>query len=191
MEIEVKVLDINPEKIREKLKKAGAIFLKKVFQRNFIYDYPDLRLLQADSSYVRLRVNEDFETRTKTVILTYKKTISRNKYKTAKEIETSVESFEQMEQFLFEMGLIKRRLDEKIRESYALNNIQIEIDEWAGLPPYLEVEATNEELVEEGLHLLGFSLEQSTSKNLGEVLEMYNIEADNLLFKDFGRSVFE
>ena len=190
LEIEVKVLNINPEDIRQRLKKIGALHKETVLQRNQMYDYPDHRLYETqDGSYVRLRQIINLANSKSKGLLTHKKTISRQKYKIAEEIESSVGDLKAMDTFLKEMGLIQTRLDEKVRESYSYKNICIEIDEWAGMPPYLEVEGQSEADVEIGLKALGFKLEESTSMNLREVLNMYKIEADTLCFANFGRNI--
>ncbi|PKL78823.1 MAG: adenylate cyclase, partial [Candidatus Melainabacteria bacterium HGW-Melainabacteria-1] len=56
MEIELKVLNIDPELVREKLIAIDCEFHGREFQQNFMYDYPDRRLYdQQDGSYIRLR----------------------------------------------------------------------------------------------------------------------------------------
>lgn len=190
MEIEVKILDIEPQAIREKLKVPSCEFIEKVFQRNLMYDYADRRLYDTlDGSYIRLRETIHFDTGDRTVLLTFKKVVSREKYKIAEEIESYVEDLGAMQQFLEALGLEHQRTDEKIRESYQWGDIRFEIDEWAGLPPYLEVEATSEAAVEKGLQFLGYSLEDSTSKNLQEVLDLYKIKDEVLTFSKWGRNI--
>ncbi len=195
MEIEVKLLDINPEQVRQALQALDAQFLGREFQQNHMYDYPDRRLYeQEDGSYVRLRRShwlEHPQDRESEVLLTFKKTVSRTAYKIADETETQVANFEAMHRFLEQMGLIEVRVDEKLRESYQLGSVHFEIDEWAGLPPYLEIEAESEADVELGLKQLGFSLADTTAMNLREVLARYNIKAETLRFADFGRTILK
>lgn len=198
MEIEVKVLDIDPEQIRLRLQAAGCVFQRREFQQNYMYDYPDRRLYETqDGSYIRLRRRvwvEQVEApespqRHEEILLTYKRVVSREAYKIADETETTVGDLDTMERFLTLLGLVQVRVDEKLRETYHWEQIHFEIDEWAGLPPYLEVEAESEAEVARGLGLLGYTLSDSTSRNLREVLAMYNIDSDCLRFADFGRSI--
>lgn len=189
MEIELKVLEINPQDIRQKLEAIGARFQGREFQRNYMYDYPDQRLYrEQDGSYIRLRLRYWPDTQQREVLLTYKQTISRTAYKIAEETETSVGDFEAMDTFLSKMGLIQVRLDEKLRETWLFEDLHFEIDEWAGLPPYLEVEADSEASVHRGLQLLGLGPQDATAENLQEVLAKYKIKATSLRFADFGRS---
>ncbi|MGE3725348.1 MAG: class IV adenylate cyclase [Candidatus Sericytochromatia bacterium] len=188
-EIEVKVLNIDRDTLREKLRALGAVCEGREFQQNRMYDYPDRRLyLQEDGSYIRIRLIRSLDSNASEQILTLKKTLSRDKYKIAQETETAVADPEAMEQFLLRLGFVRVRIDEKIRESWVWQKIRFELDEWAGLPPYLEVEAPDEAAVSEGLARLGYGLEEATSMNLNEVLALYKIEADSLCFADFGHT---
>ncbi|MEZ0369051.1 MAG: class IV adenylate cyclase, partial [Candidatus Sericytochromatia bacterium] len=190
MEIELKILEIDPEAVREKLRAAGCENHGREFQRNFMYDYPDRRLYeQQDGSYIRLRLRRWLDTEHSETLLTYKQTVSRTGFKIAEETETTVGDFEAMDRFLLKLGLEQIRLDEKLRETWTLDDIHFEIDEWAGLPPYLEIEAESEAAVDRGLALLGYSRADATAQNLREVLAKYKIEATSLRFADFGRSI--
>lgn len=190
MEIELKVLEIDPGQLRSQLLALGAEFLGREFQQNHMYDYPDRRLYeQQDGSYIRLRSRRWLDREQQEVLLTYKETVSRTTYKIAEETETLVSDFAAMEKFLQKMGLVRVRVDEKLRESYLFNGVHYELDEWAGLPPYLEIEADSEQKVAEGLAVLGYSLSDATPMSLREVLAKYKIKASELRFSDFGRKL--
>ncbi len=192
-EIEVKVLAIDVPEIKQRLQAAGCQSLGQELQQNYMFDYANRRLYEEqDGSYIRLRRSRYFPTRLdapETTVLTYKKNLSRERFKIAQETETAVADFEQTRQFLMLLDLRQVRSDEKFRQSYRFEDILFEIDEWAGLPPYLEVEAASKERVAFGLSLLGLRLEDSTTMNLREVLAKYNIKASNLHFADFGRDI--
>lgn len=195
MEIEVKVFEIAVPDIQARLQAAGCVCQGREFQRNHMYDYPDQRLyLQQDGSYVRLRLRHWFDSGKKEIRLTFKQTLSRDTYKIADESETTVGDFAQAEQILHKLGLVQTRIDEKIRETWLWQPpdrpaVHFEIDEWAGLPPYLEVEATSETQLAEALALLGYTLQDTSTASLREVLASYKIESSTLRFADFGRSI--
>ncbi|GIW21526.1 MAG: hypothetical protein KatS3mg068_0533 [Candidatus Sericytochromatia bacterium] len=86
--------------------------------------------------------------------------------------------------FLNKLGLKIFRIDEKFRESYKLDFGLVEIDTWAGVPTYIEVEANSEKLVEKILNLLGYNLSDSTSMSLKEVIKFYNLDDSNRLFTE-------
>lgn len=190
MEIEVKVLNIVPDQLRQKLKAAGCQYRGREFQQNRMYDFPDQRLyLCEDGSYIRIRQTLCLDSGKRRTLLTLKKTVARTRAKIADETETEVQDPEQMEQFLLKLGFIRIRVDEKIRETWTLPGLHFELDEWAGLPPYLEVEASSEADLERGLALLGYTPADTTAMNLQEVLALYQIHSDTLRFSDFGRKI--
>lgn len=190
MEIELKLLDIDSAAMRQRLREAGCRPHGREFQRNLMYDYADRRLYeQRDGSYIRLRQRVWPDTGEQEVLLTFKETISRTGYKIAEETETRVSDLAAMETFLFKLGLQRVRVDEKIRETWSWEAIHFEIDEWAGLPPYLEIEATSEADVDRGLALIGQRREDTSAENLREVLAKYKMNSDSLIFADFGRDI--
>lgn len=198
-EIEVKVLDIDALALRERLVAAGCQPLGFEFQENYMFDYADRRLYeQQDGSYIRLRRLRRFpaaglalppSVSAEQVILTFKQVLSRDRYKVAQETETVVGDLAQMREFLRLLEVHQVRSDEKLRQSFRYEDILFEIDEWAGIPPYLEVEAASEERVAFGLALLGLSLQDATTMNLREVLAKYKIKASNLHFADYDRDI--
>jgi len=193
-EIEVKVLEINPEDIRKKLLKIGAKLVKKEFQTNLMFDFPDKRFFSS-GGYVRIRLikklNSDNQDLTKGLI-TFKELISRDKFKVSQEIEFNSDNPEQTKEFLQALGLKLFRTDEKLRESYKLPEGLIEIDTWAGVPPYLEAEAESEEKVIKLLESIDFSLEQSTSMTLAEIMRHYQLGNSDCIFSEKEkRKIFE
>lgn len=166
-EIEVKVLDIDADAVRARLVELGAELVKKGRETNRMYDFPDERLWQA-GGYARVR---DFNGKS---ILTFKRRLPGTKYKTSEEIETIVADGDAMGGILLALGLKLRRTDEKDRESYRVNDILFEIDHWPTVPHYLEIEASSEAKVEEGLKLLGIPRDgRVTSERLDEILKRH------------------
>ena len=67
----------------------------------------------------------------------------------------------------------------KYRESYKLNDslIEIDINDKSFCPfPYLEIETSSEEKLEQILKLLGYTLADTTSKTIYEILAERGIE---------------
>jgi adenylate cyclase class 2 len=166
-EIEIKVLDIDPDRIREKLVALGATQVKQGRETNRMYDFPDERLWEA-GSYLRVRSFGPAHT------MTFKRRLAGAAYKTSEEIETTVGDPGAIGQVLESLGLVQRRVDEKDRESWKLGDILFEIDRWPSIPPYLEIEAPTEAQVEEGLRLLDIPRDDKvTSARLDEILRRY------------------
>ena len=167
----MKVLDIDVELVRKRLLELGAKQVKKGRETNQMYDFPDERLWE-DGGYARIRA---FNGKS---ILTFKRRLPGTTYKKSVEIETVVEDGAAMSGILLALGLKLRRTDEKDRESYRLGDVLYEIDHWPTVPPYLEVEAPTEALVEQGLATLGIKRDDKvTSERLDQILKRhYNRE---------------
>jgi adenylate cyclase, class 2 len=173
MELEVKILDINIENIRRIMKENGGVLVKNEMQENYIHDFPDRRLLDK-KGYARIRVVKDQETGKETVFLTIKKLLSREVYKKMEEYETIIENKEVGLGILSSLGLELIQNIRKSRESYQYKNTLVEIDvnDKEFVPfPYLEVESPSEEELEEVVKLLGYSMEDTSSLSIHEILE--------------------
>lgn len=171
-EIEVKVLNIDVDQIRDKLIGMGAKLVKKENQSNHMYDYPGDTLFENFKGFCRLREVENLLDGTTKFILGVKKMVSQEKYKIMKEEETEVQDGEATKRFLEELGLYNRANDKKYRESYQLNGALYEIDIWdkeVYPHPYLEIESENEADMERAIDVLGVNRENVTSKNLYEL----------------------
>ncbi len=168
-EIEVRILEINPDQIQKKLKEIGA---KKIADRNmrrYVYD------LSKDQNgncerWIRLRDNG-----TSTTIAI--KNISNDGIDGTQEVETAVDNFEKMHEILELSGLKANAYQENKRISYKLNDIEIEIDFWPLIPPYLEIEADSKEKIEKTLKLLGYTLKNTTTMAVKPIYEkIYGID---------------
>jgi adenylate cyclase class 2 len=94
-----------------------------------------------------------------------------------KEIEIEISDLERGKQLLEELGYFHKNYQEKRRISYALtNNVKVDIDFWAYIPPYLEIEAETEELVYEALFSLGFSKDAAKILNTDDVYTFYGLD---------------
>lgn len=170
-EIEVKVLDIDIDRLKEQLLDLGAKLVKKEHQINNMFDYEDERLLKS-KGFVRVREIKDELNGEEKCILGFKKMISQIKYKEMLEEETEVADANSIQEILINIGLKKVRSDKKYRESYQISDVLYEIDIWDKdvYPyPYLEVEAPNQQSLEKGLENIGLTLNDVTAKSLHEL----------------------
>ena len=188
-EIEVKVLNIDKSEVIKKLETLGAKQIKKEFQSNYMFDFEN-GFFDAKGGYVRIRKALDCLSKKEKIILTSKELISKDKFKISKEIEFGADDFESAKSFLESLGLKQFRLDEKFRESFQFDEGLVEIDTWAGVPTYLEVEADTEENVEVILNKIGYNLEQSTSMVLKEIMKKYNIPNQDMIFTQEEKNSF-
>ena len=86
-----------------------------------------------------------------------------------KEIEIKTDNFEMANKLIEEMGYYRKKLAEKKRDSYSYQGMDIEIDEWPLLEPYIEIEGSNIDKIYELANLLGYSKEQTIVMNTEDV----------------------
>jgi len=141
-EIEAKFIDIDKEKLCQKLIEKGAILEHpEILMRRKVYDYPDKRLNKI-GGWVRVRDEGD------KITLTYKKTSERTLQGT-KEISIIVNDFEKTCEFLEAIGMMEKSYQETKRERWKYKGVEITIDTWPWIPTFIELEGSNEEIVKE------------------------------------------
>jgi adenylate cyclase class 2 len=171
--MEIRIIDINVEEMRKKLLNINASKVKEENQINNIYDFSDRRLL-TNNGYARIRTVKDEITNSTIHYITTKKLISQEKYKIMEEHESEIKD-ELAAKGIFEsLGLSLVQSIEKYRESYKYKNtlIEIDINEKKFCPfPYIEIESSDETEIQEVVTLLGYSLSDTTSKSIYEIIE--------------------
>lgn len=172
-ELETRLLDIDVEDIRKKLRNLGAEKVKEENQINNIYDFEDGRLL-AKKGYARIRVVSDLLHNKEVVYMTTKKMLSQDTFKVMEENETVIEDKEMGGRIFTSLGLVLKQSVKKYRESYKLENglVEIDINDKAFCPfPYVEIETNSEENLRNIVQLLGYKMENTSSKTIYEILE--------------------
>jgi len=154
-EYEIRIIGINPAEVKKKLESIDAIHRGIFIMRRCVYDVPG----KKEHAWVRLR--DDGER----VTLAYK-IRERGGIKGIKETETRVQSFEKTKQILDSINLKFVAYQENRRDQYQLGDIEFSIDEWPLLPPHVEIEGRDEKDVKRGVELLGYKMEQTTTKTM-------------------------
>ena len=106
--------------------------------------------------------------------MTTKKLISQTPYKVMDENEVIISDSETGKNIFTSLGLTLVESIKKYRESYKYKNtlIEIDINDESFCPfPYLEIETNNEEELKEVVTLLGYTMEDTTSKTIYEILD--------------------
>jgi adenylate cyclase class 2 len=138
-EIEVKILEINREKVDRKLLTLGAT---KVFDDEILTSFLDFKDNSIDSKKDVLRLREQ---RGK-VELTYKKVHTYRGVKQAEEISVQVSDLDATILLLNNLGLRITHQMEKHRTSYVLGSTRFDIDryraEYEFIPVFLEIEGS-------------------------------------------------
>ena len=94
-----------------------------------------------------------------------------------KEIEIEIDNLEKGKQLLEELGYFHKNYQEKRRVSYSLpDSVKVDIDFWAYLPPYLEIEVETEEMVYDTLTKLGFNRTDAKILNTDDIYTFYGLD---------------
>ncbi|MEI6237389.1 MAG: class IV adenylate cyclase [Candidatus Saccharibacteria bacterium] len=153
-EIEAKFLNIDKDKIRAKLIKLGAkLQHPERLMSRAMFDYPDWRL-EKIGGWIRVR-NEGNK-----ITLSYKQLNNRTLHGT-KEMTVIVDDFNTTCELFKTIGLEQKSYQETKRESWKLRKIEIEIDEWPWIPPFIEIEAKSEKEVKDMAAKLGFDWKEA------------------------------
>jgi len=174
-ELETKIIDIDINKIREQMIQFKAKKIKEENQINYIYDFPDKRLLQK-SGYARIRAIENLSDKESYYYMTVKKLISQTDYKIMEEHEVSISNLEEGRNILSALGLSLVEEIRKYRESYSIFDtlVEIDINDKSYYPiPYIEVEGKSEEAIKRVVNLLGYDMSQTTSKTIHQLITDY------------------
>lgn len=177
-ELETRIVDIDVDDIRNKLISVGAEKVKSEDQVNEIYDFEDGRLLAA-KGYARIRTTVDRIKGKETVFMTTKKMLSQDTFKVMEENEVIVDNKEMARKIFTSLGLKLQESISKYRESYKINDslVEIDINDKSFCPfPYLEIETTSIEKLEEIVKLLGYTLEDTTSQTIYDILAQRGIK---------------
>lgn len=175
-ETELKILDISVQDITKKLLTLGA---KKKGTQLVIaehFDFPNRRIKKGNQLFRLRKIGSKIE-------LCFKKKPSKNKrFKIQEEIQTEVESFENMRNILLGLGLKSYNYREKKRTSFVYGKLKIELDEYADIPPYMEIEGPQKD-IKSILPKIGHTLKEATSMTAGQVLKLYGANSKVQKFK--------
>jgi len=166
-ETEAKFLRINHQVLRMELLKQGAVCnVPMRLMRRVIMDFPDGRL-QKESSFIRVREEGNKST------LTFKQFDAMTSIGGAKEIETMVGSFDEAIKIQQALGLVIKSVQESKRETWVLEDVEIVLDEWPWLEPYIEIEGPTEAEVKRTAMRLGLDWQTAI---FGDATEAYRAQ---------------
>lgn len=170
IEYEVRILEIDKEKLIEKLENLNATFKGSYEQKRYVYN----TIPKCDGKWLRLRTNG------KETTLTYK-TVEKNSIDGTKEVEVVVSDFEKTNELLERAGIKSKGYQENRRVQYVLDDVEIDIDSWPLIPTYVEIEGKSEESVNHMIKLLGLEDNKVTTLDVQSVYEqIYNIDISKI-----------
>ena len=167
VEIEGRIININPEETRDKIIKLGA---KQVGFYNF-KRYTFDSIPKVDGRWGRLRTDG------KNTTLTLKEIINDSLSGT-NEWEITVSDFKETLIILEKLGLLHQSYQENTRDDFIIEDTKISIDHWPQLGYILEIESNTEEDVKKYAKKLGFKEEDITTKDIQTLYLERGIDLD-------------
>lgn len=172
-ELEVKILNIDVEEVKEKLKNLGAKFLRTENQENIRLSSSKFDCIPR-GSFLRIRKFLDENGKEINSELTYKEHKANKILKEFNEYNVPLENSSEMLKILKFLGYDKLDIEKKFRTSYSFKKAHIDIDVWDKevYPyPYMEIEVSHYDDLCEVLDLLEISKNNVCLKSLPELKE--------------------
>lgn len=150
-EIEAKFVDVDIDNIRAKLRELGATLEQPMrdMRRALIEEEHHA----AERSFIRIRDEGD------KVTLCFKRRHAQFGEETitsTHELETTVGDFDTTVEIFAEAGWKYTTYQESRRETWRVGDVEVVIDEWPWIKPFIEIEAGSEDKVRRVAAELGF-----------------------------------
>ena len=178
IEYEAKIYDIDPADIAGKLAKLGAKEIGNYKFHRYVFD----TIPATPNRWVRLR--SDGQHATLTV-----KEITTDAIDGTHEWEVEVSDLETTLEILAKIGIKPCGYKENKRQEYDLDGVQVVIDHWPKLKPYIEIEGNSVEEVINTAKLLGYTKNDLTTKNTTELYQDIGIDIEKMLELTFNSTV--
>jgi adenylate cyclase class 2 len=177
-EVETKILDVDAQKISEKLEDLGA---EKILDTKYSVDWFRTKNSKEgdDDWYLRIRTTSHGKSE-----LTWKgQSMVLGAARTHKEINIILDDPEKAANLLMEIGLEKYAHQDKHRISWILKDWRFDLDSYPNMPPYLEIEGKDEVHIQKAIAFLNL---QNNKKNAGGerllIQEEYGLDWYNMSF---------
>lgn len=164
IEYEIKVLGIDTLDVKQMIKALS--FSDPVIYnfKRYIYELKD-----NSSAWIRLRTDGTHTT------LAYKNFVS-NSVDGVQELEVIVDSFEKTHELMTLLGYDYKSYQENKRTQYKNDDVELCIDEWPHIDPYLEIEAENETIVHAYISMLKLENHRKSSEPTSYIYEKQGLD---------------
>ncbi len=161
-EIEATFLSVDKDSMRAKLKDAGfELKMTEYMMRRKTFDFP---IVPNRKKWGRVRQESDKVTMTV-------KEIRGSGINDTYEVELTVNDFDTATAFFEACNISAKAFQENLREVWMRNGVEVTIDTWPGLNPFVEIEGVNEKIVREISNELGFDFEKAVFGSIDLVYE--------------------
>lgn len=180
LEIERKILDINPTEVIKQVKELGAKenFSSKI--STYYLDYPDFRFKKQDQLLRIRQIGEIVEAAYK-----FNRSEKNNtRTYTEKEFVVDANQLDDLLNFFTSLGFIQTMYFEKHRIEYILQNaelrgkhiqqVKFEIDTYPHLNPFLEIETDSAETIDLLINELRLQTHEQTTETINELFSRKN-----------------
>lgn len=148
IEYEATFENVDKEDARARLAAAGATRVRPEFlQRREVFNLPSGH--EIPGAWLRVRDEGDKVTMSL-------KVVNGDRIEDQKEICVTVDDFDAASQLLSMVGAQRKAYQETRRELWRLDGVDVTIDEWPFLEPFVEIEGASEEAVKAAAAKLGF-----------------------------------
>jgi len=141
-EVELKI-EAAHEPVRARLDELGATSVGAVVQEDTYYDAPHRSFAETDEA-LRLRRERSAEQSTWSTAVTYKGPLLDETSKSREELETGIDDWETADGILDRLGFEAAATVRKDRESFALGDCTVTLDDVKGLGEFVEIEQESE-----------------------------------------------
>ena len=162
-EIEATFLSVDKNSMRAKLKEAGLeLKIPEYLMRRKTFDFP--HITPGRSKWGRVRQESDRVTMAV-------KEIRGPGINDTYEVELIVNDFDTAVSFFEACDISAKAFQENMREVWVRDGVEVTIDTWPGLNPFIEIEGANEKIVREISNELGFDFEKAVFGSIDLVYE--------------------
>ncbi len=169
-EIEVKFLDVDHDKVRSALEAIGAQCEQPMrLMRRMTFDNTSMKTKGAFA-----RVRDEGQR----VTMTYKQFDDLTIHGT-REIELIVDNFDEAIAFMnaIDDHWLRKSFQESRRETWRVGEVEVVLDEWPWLRPYIEIEGPSVKAVANIAQKLGFDMAHAVH---GDVMSAYRAQYPHL-----------
>jgi len=173
IEYEATFPNINKDEIRQRLLSAGASLIKpEFFLKRNVFHLPKGN--EVEGGFLRVRDEGD-------KITMSMKVIKEKGIEDQEELCLTVNDFNQASEFLGVIGCTQKSYQETKRETWEFDGVEIDIDEWPFLEPFVEIEGSSEEAVRSVSEKLGFDYSQALFCSAGTLYsKKYGLPATSI-----------